>query len=122
MLTDRLEIIQDESSDDTADIFEQSLFTIFSDSRNQHGEPGQSVVYKSEKHGDIRLCLADPHPSENSLFSHFLWNASKAQSYIPIANSYGQAGLQAAEMITAEEFDVKDSRVLELGAGAGNMG
>ncbi|KAI5804338.1 hypothetical protein EDC01DRAFT_415217 [Geopyxis carbonaria] len=102
MLTNRIQVVEEEISNDPVDIFEQSLFTIFSDSRNQHGEPGLHVIYKSSKFGDLKLRLANPDPSENRLFSHFLWNAS----------------LQAAEMITDGEFDINKQTVLELGAGA----
>lgn len=79
MLTNKIQEVEDNGSEaDGTDIFEQSLFTIFSDSRNQHGEPGHYVLYKSSVYGDIKLRLADPDPSNNSLFSHFLWNASSA--------------------------------------------
>lgn len=75
MLTNKIQELENSGSEaDNADIFEQSLFTIFSDSRNQHGEPGHYVLYKSGTYGDIKLRLADPEPSNNSLFSHFLWN------------------------------------------------
>jgi hypothetical protein len=120
MLTNKLEIL-DEDAEDAEDIFEQSLFTIFADSRNQHGEPGQYVIYKSSQFGDIKLRLADPNPSENSLFSHFLWNVS-TEDVSFLGNgliAFGiLVGLQAAEMLTDGEFDVKDRTVLELGAGA----
>ncbi|KAL7269785.1 hypothetical protein RUND412_007542 [Rhizina undulata] len=105
MLTNKIEILEDTDSDAT-DIFEQSLFTIFADSRNQHGEPGQYVVYKSGVYGDLKLRLADPDPSNNSLFAHFLWNA----------------GLQAAEIIITGEISMANETVLEFGAGAGLPG
>jgi hypothetical protein len=79
MLTDKIQEVDGNSSaSDPTDIFEQSLFTIFSDSRNQHGEPGQYVVYKSSVYGDVKLRLADPDPDNHSLFSHFVWNAGCA--------------------------------------------
>lgn len=77
MLTNKIQELESSGSEaDDADIFEQSLFTIFSDLRNQYGEPGHHVLYKSGTYGDIKLRLVDPEPSNNSLFSHFLWNAS----------------------------------------------
>lgn len=79
MLTNKIQELEDSSSEaDDVDIFEQSLFTIFSDVRNQYGEPGHHVLFKSGMYGDINLRLVDPEPSNNSLFSHFLWNASSA--------------------------------------------
>lgn len=63
---------------DTSDIdyFEDSLSSIFNDARNQHGEPGENVLYKSEVYfgKDIKLGLADPRKEDNGLFAHFLWN------------------------------------------------
>ncbi|KAH8147024.1 uncharacterized protein LAJ45_08823 [Morchella importuna] len=104
MLTNKVVELENSGSEtEDVDIFEQSIFTIFAEARNQHGEPGHYVLYKSDVYGDIKLRLSDPDKENNSLFSHFLWNA----------------GVQAAEMITEGEFDVKDQTVVEMGAGAG---
>jgi len=95
------------SEPDPTSIFEDSLSTVFSDPRVQHGEPGQYVLYKNEELGDFKLKLVDPEPSNTSLFSHFVWNAA----------------LQASEIITEKaEFNVDGKRVLEIGAGAGLPG
>jgi len=61
---------------DSLDYFEDSLSAIFADARNQHGEPGEMVVYKSEVYfgKDLKLGLADPKKEDNGLFAHFLWN------------------------------------------------
>ncbi|CUS12831.1 unnamed protein product [Tuber aestivum] len=91
---------------DPTTVFGDSLATIFSDPRVQHGEPGRYVLYKSEELGDFKLRLADPDPSLQNLFSHFVWNAA----------------LQASELITTTEFNVAGKKVLEVGAGAGLPG
>lgn len=64
---------------DDVDYFEDSLATIFNDARNQHGDPGQQVLYRcSDYFGkDIKLRLADPKKEDNKLFAHFLWNVSE---------------------------------------------
>lgn len=75
MLTDKLSLVPvEDSAQDDVDFFEECLFSIFADAQNQHGEPGQHVIYKSSAHGDINLRLCDPDPGDNGLFSHFLWN------------------------------------------------
>ncbi|KAI5792432.1 hypothetical protein DFH27DRAFT_568856 [Peziza echinospora] len=86
------------------DFFEDSLSSLFCDARNQHGDPGEVVVYKAQEYfgKDIVLKLVDPEKGNTRLFAHFLWNA----------------GVQAAEMIACDEFKVKGETVLEFGAGA----
>lgn len=106
MLTNTIEEIDPTPAADPASVFEDSLSTVFSDTRVQHGEPGKYLLYKSEELGDFKLLLADPDPSNISLFSHFVWNAA----------------LQAAELITIAEFNVAGKKVLEVGAGAGLPG
>ena len=59
---------------DPVTIFEDSLPTIFSDPRVQHGEPGEYVLYKNEELGDFKLKLVTPEPSNNGLFAHYIWN------------------------------------------------
>jgi len=61
---------------DSLNYFEDSLSALFADARNQHGEPGEMVVYKSEVYfgKDLKLGLADPKKQDNGLFAHFLWN------------------------------------------------
>ncbi|RPA89103.1 hypothetical protein L873DRAFT_1823465 [Choiromyces venosus 120613-1] len=106
LLTNTIEPYSKSDSTDPASVFEDSLSTIFADTRNQHGEPGNYVLYKSEELGDFKLHLVDPEPGNNSLFSHFVWNAA----------------LQASELITSREFNVVGKKVLEVGAGAGLPG
>lgn len=78
---------------------------IFTDDlRNQHGDPGSSVIYKSKRYGDIELGLTDPAGEDSrKLFSHYLWNA----------------GVQMAEYVGEERgrWSVEGKTVLELGAG-----
>ncbi|KAI9736772.1 MAG: hypothetical protein M1834_000976 [Cirrosporium novae-zelandiae] len=114
LLTDRIELSQS-SDPEVEDIFSSSIGLIFTDDlRNQHGDPGSSVVYKSPRFGRMELELVDPAGEDNrKLFSHYLWNAS----------------LQIAEFVAGEEepeaggaYDVKAQSVLELGAGTGLAG
>ncbi|KAF8418803.1 hypothetical protein EV426DRAFT_709004 [Tirmania nivea] len=101
--------------------FEDSLSALFADARNQHGEPGEMVVYKSEVYfgKDLKLRLANPKKEDNGLFAHFLWNVGTATFGMEMATCLMHAGVQAAEMIASEEWNVKGETVLELGAGAG---
>ncbi|EMD00657.1 hypothetical protein BAUCODRAFT_55401, partial [Baudoinia panamericana UAMH 10762] len=92
------------------DIFASAPGLIFTDDlRNNHGDPGSTIVYKSKRFGDIELETADPSiERERQLFSHYLWNA----------------GIKLAELISDEHADggkwsVNGERVLELGAGVG---
>ena len=87
------------------DIFSSALGLIFTDDlRNQHGDPGSSVTYKSKSYGDIELRLTDPAGEDSrKLFSQYLWNA----------------GVQMAEYLGEERgrWSVEGQKVLELGAG-----
>lgn len=78
LLTDRITPITPPDPSETENIFEDSLFALFGDARNQHGEPGEYVLYKSglEKYGDIKLRLADPAAGDTRFFAHFVWNVS----------------------------------------------
>lgn len=78
-LVDLIESLPAESAVEGIDsltFFEDSLSSIFADARNQHGEPGEMVLYKSGVYfnKDLILRLANPKKEENSLFAHFLWN------------------------------------------------
>lgn len=107
MLIDKLTLADTAVEKQDVDFFEDALFTIFADTKDQHGDPGQSVIYTNDVHGKIILKLVNPDAGDNGLFSHFLWNA----------------GVQAAEMITnGAEYSVAGKSVLELGAGAGLPG
>jgi len=61
------------------DFFEESLSSLFCDARNQHGDPGEVVIYKAQEYfgKDIVLKLVDPGTGNTRLFAHFLWNVSK---------------------------------------------
>lgn len=63
---------------DSLNYFEDSLSALFADARNQHGEPGQMVLYRGEVYfgKNLTLGLADPKEEDNRLFAHFLWNVS----------------------------------------------
>ncbi|KAK0879785.1 hypothetical protein LTR87_006422 [Friedmanniomyces endolithicus] len=107
-LTDLIHIIPPDRDEEPEDIFASAPGLIFTDdTRNQHGDPGSIIVYKSKRFGDIELTTVDPErEDERQLFSHYLWNA----------------GIKTAELISspaAEEahWSVKGERVLELGAG-----
>lgn len=74
LLTETIQELYTPSEPDATSIFEDSLPTVFSDPRVQHGEPGEYLLYKNEELGDFKLKLATPDPSNTSLFSHFIWN------------------------------------------------
>ncbi len=108
MLTDRIRLSGPEDST-PEDFFASSLAVIFPDDiTTQHGDLDHQVIYQSPRYGNIQLALADPEGDDNRrLFSHFLWNA----------------GLQLAEFIEeAGDWNVKDTTVIELGAGTGLAG
>lgn len=107
LLTNKVVIQEDEESTSPEDYLYTALTTIFpDDTHNQHGDPGQTIIYKSSRFGDIKLTLADPkEATERSLFAHYLWNA----------------GVYLAEVISIPDADsawnVQGDRVIELGAG-----
>jgi hypothetical protein len=105
-LLDVVQIIPPDKDDEVEDIFASAPGLIFTDdTRNMHGDPGSTIVYKSARFGDIQLKTADPDgEEERQLFSHYLWNA----------------GIKMAEMISNErepKWSVEGKNVLELGAG-----
>ena len=63
--------------EDVVDIFSTSLSLLFPDDvRNQHGEPGSTIIYSSPTFGELNLYLANPdHQEDRLLFAHHLWNA-----------------------------------------------
>jgi len=110
MLTERIheQPLSESDDDQSFDFFESSITTIFSDVRNQHGEPGRLVTYASLLYGSIKLGLADVDKKDTKLFSHNLWNA----------------GVEVAEMIEDGRLEklglaggVKGKDVVEVGAG-----
>lgn len=110
-LTDLIYIIPPDREETPEDIFASALNLFPDNLRNQHGDLGDVIVYKSKKYGELELRTADPSAeSERQLFSHYLWNA----------------GVLMAERVSGErllndkerrQWDVKGETVIELGAG-----
>ena len=109
-LTSLIQVIPRDIDETPEDIFAAAPGLIFTDDlRNQHGDPGATIVYKSSRFGSIELNTADPESeNERKLFGHYLWNA----------------GVKMAELISHADVDCEDTKwsvrgrtVLELGAG-----
>ncbi len=105
-LTDVIHVIPPDKDETVEDIFACAPGLIFADdTRNFHGDPGSTIVYKSVRFGNIELKTTDPdREEERQLFGHYLWNA----------------GIKMAELISGEggeKWCVKGRKVLELGAG-----
>jgi hypothetical protein len=107
------------------DIFEAAFGTLFTDDTvNSHGTPGTSIIYQSPLFGDINLHIpAHPDIEEGrKLFAHYLWNAAviAAEAIESSSNSNlddgGAEGTFLAEW-NEQYFDLRDKKVLELGAG-----
>lgn len=98
------------SNPEVEDVFFSALNVISPDDVSvMHGDPGSSVVYKSQRYGDLELRLAEPQTEdERKLFGHYLWNAG-----VLLAEYIG--GMDAEKNCA-----VKNERVLELGAGERN--
>lgn len=99
------------SNPEAEDIFSSALGIISpEDVSVLHGDPGSSVIYKSERYGDLELRLAEPQKEdERKLFGQYLWNAGVLLAeYIS-----GMDGKMKASI----KWAVKNERVLELGAG-----
>lgn len=106
MLTDLIQVVNPKDREpDLEDIYASSLGLIFTDDlRNEHGDKGDTVIFKSVHHGEVSLTLADPTgEDERRLYAHYLWNAGV---FVAVQIEEGQ-GL----------WNVKDQTVLELGAG-----
>ena len=109
-LTSLIQVIPPDIDETPEDIFASAPGLIFTDDlRNQHGDPGSTIIYKSSRFGNIELKTADPeNEDERKLFGHYLWNA----------------GIKMAELVAGADaedgggkWSVKRRRVLELGAG-----
>lgn len=112
-LTSFIQVIPSKDTDlDVEDIFACAPGLIFpDDTRNQHGDPGSTIVYQSPRFGDIELTTADPvREEERQLFSHYLWNAG-----IKLAGLISEVG----DVDEGEKWDwsVEGEKVLEFGAG-----
>ena len=98
------------------DIFSSSIGFIFTDDlRNQHGDPGSSVIYKSKAFGDIKLKLVEPEGEDGRrLFAQYLWNSG-----VLMAEFIGGGTLDGKAMeARGGSWNVTGERILELGAGA----
>jgi predicted nicotinamide N-methyase len=125
-LTNRL---TPETSDSTPeDFLSSSLAVIFPDAvANQHGDAHTALLYTSPLlPKPLRIQLADPPAEdERQLFGHYLWNASLLAAEfieagtVDVSSSTEQRGSAAALTRALEEgiFNVRDKRVVELGAG-----
>ncbi|KAH0347908.1 hypothetical protein KCU83_g6575, partial [Aureobasidium melanogenum] len=116
-LTELIREIPATEEDSPEDIFASAPGFLFTDDlRNQHGDPGSIIIYKSQRFGDISLTTADPNgEEERTLFSHYLWNAG-----ILLAERVsGQRLLNDEE---EKQWSVQGHNVLELGAGVGLVG
>ena len=110
-LTELVRIVPPNEIEEPEDVFAFAPGLIFpDDSVNQHGNPDATIVYQSQRFGDIELKTANVDGEDvRKLFSHYLWNAG-----IKIAELISQAD----EHDVDQKWSVKDERVLELGAGA----
>ena len=108
----RIEIPPD-AEESPEDIFACAPGLIFTDDlRNQHGDPGSTIIYKSKKYGEIELQVADPSgETERRLFSHYLWNAG-------VLMAERISGERLIDDIERQRWSVKGETVIELGAGA----
>jgi len=113
-LTELIREIPATEEDSPEDIFASAPGFLFTDDlRNQHGDPGSIIVYKSERFREISLTAADPNgEEERTLFSHYLWNAG----ILMAERVSGQRLLNHKE---EKQWSVEGHNVLELGAGAG---
>lgn len=113
-LTELVREIPATEEDSPEDIFASAPGFLFTDDlRNQHGDPGSVIVYKSQRFGEISLTTADPNgEEERTLFSHYLWNAG----ILMAERVSGQRLLNHEE---EKQWSVQGHNVLELGAGAG---
>lgn len=126
-LANRISLADADEHDDPEDFFGSGLGSIFpDDAPNLHGDPGQTLIYRSPHLSEpLLLRLCDPtQETDRSLFSHYLWNASLLLAELIETDTLGvppQTATAAAtpRLLPDVSFDVRDRRVLELGAGAG---
>lgn len=110
MLTTLIQL-PEQSNPSAEDIFSAAHDLIFPDDASRfHGDPGSFVTYTSRKFGDITLKLSEPlTEKERKLYGQYLWNAS-----VLLAELIGTADDTQAKGIN---WDVREERLLELGAG-----
>ncbi|KAK5082843.1 hypothetical protein LTR05_006724 [Lithohypha guttulata] len=104
------------------DIFSSSLSALFTDdTQNSHGIPGQSVIYNSPRHGEIKLGIPQ-HPDVEEgrkLFAHYLWNAGvvAADAIETASNDRRIDDSEDGKVSYNKEYwDMRGKDVLELGA------
>jgi hypothetical protein len=121
MLTSRIHI-RPPFDPEPEDIFQSSLHAIFpDDSQNSHGNPGDTLIYRSPHYEDIKIILP-VHPEQDAgrqLFAHYLWNAGiLVADMIEQASHSGRSVIEPETPDSHQDFwDVRGQRVLELGAG-----
>jgi len=116
MLTSLIHLPATTASPSTEDIFSTAIGLIFTDDlRNQHGDPGAVIIYRSKAYGDLELRLSDPNSEDGrKLFAHYLWNAG-----VLMAELIGGGTVDGGAMEgRGGGWSVGGERVLELGAGA----
>ena len=115
MLTSLIRLPASTAPSSIEDIFSAAIGLIFTDDlRNQHGDPGSSIIYKSKAYGDLELRLSDPGSEDGrKLFAHYLWNAG-----VLTAELIGGGTVDGRPMEgRGGSWSVRGERVLELGAG-----
>ena len=116
MLTSLVRLPVSSEPDSIEDIFSCALGLIFTDDlRDQHGDPGSTVIYRSRAFGDLELSLVDPVGEEDRrLFAQYLWNAG-----VQIGEFIGNAVVEDGKGTSIREipWNVRGEKVLELGAG-----
>ncbi|KAL9084428.1 MAG: hypothetical protein Q9165_008066 [Trypethelium subeluteriae] len=123
-LTDRIETVSDdpEEAADPGNIFHDALGSIFSDTRDQHGHPRATILYKSEKYGTLRLKVETPDQEQDwRLFAHYLWNAGVKMATLVGGEDekYKEEGkIPGMQNIKGWPWNIAGERVLELGSGA----
>lgn len=97
----------------TEDVFSSALHLISPDSTSTlHGNPGCSITYSSRRFGDIELRLAEPQTEEErKLFGQYLWNAEVLLTELIDGSNSAKTAKEGTN------WDVKDERILEFGAG-----
>ncbi|KAF2834526.1 hypothetical protein M501DRAFT_944105 [Patellaria atrata CBS 101060] len=129
-------LIHLQSTNETAadDIFTSSLGLLFTDDiRNAHGNPGEVIIYRSRKYGDLEFRTADPNKEEErTKFAHYLWNAGVLIGELVgghpddlgpgVSHDWERIEGPDCWWISRENeqlWSVKGEKVLELGAGVG---
>ncbi|GAA5844050.1 hypothetical protein JCM11251_003010 [Rhodosporidiobolus azoricus] len=94
-------------NDDTLDVFEDALSSIFEEHMPAKGDPGCTFTYTPPfSTGLPPLSCRIPPQRVNSLFAHHVWSS----------------GLRIADTLAERSLIVEGEDVVELGAGAGIVG